>query len=60
MIWDFPSFFSVSVRSLRAVETETQGWIQFETGEYILDQKKRDQVKGLVCPCVIFSYKERG
>ena len=30
--------------SLRAVETETQGWIQFETGEYILDQEKRDQV----------------
>jgi len=34
--------------SLRAVETETQGWIQFETGEYILDQKKRDQVLDLM------------
>ena len=29
--------------SLRAAETETQGWVQFETGEYILGPE-RDQV----------------
>ena len=28
--------------SLRAVEADTQGWIQFETGEYILDEKVRE------------------
>lgn len=30
--------------SLRAAETEVQGWIQFETGQYILDPKIRDGV----------------
>jgi len=30
--------------SLKSTETETQGWIQFETGEYILDEPIRDQV----------------
>lgn len=30
--------------SLKAAETETQGWIQFETNEYILDKTIRDQV----------------
>jgi len=34
--------------SLRAVETETQGWIQFETGEYILDEKLRNEVLDLM------------
>jgi hypothetical protein len=29
---------------LKATETETQGWIQFETGEYILDEPIRDAV----------------
>jgi hypothetical protein len=29
---------------LRDAETETQGWLQFETEEYILDQAIRDQV----------------
>tara|TARA_B110000208_G_C11712675_1_gene409896 strand:- start:6 stop:1010 length:1005 start_codon:yes stop_codon:yes gene_type:complete len=30
--------------SLKATETETQGWIQFETSEYILDATVRDAV----------------
>lgn len=34
--------------SLRAAESEVQGWIQFETGEYILDAKMRDQVLDLM------------
>lgn len=34
--------------SLRASETETQGWIQFETGEYILDVELRNQVLDLM------------
>lgn len=29
---------------LRSAETEVQAWIQFETGEYILDKKLRDTV----------------
>jgi hypothetical protein len=29
---------------LRAAETETQAWVQFETGEYIMDLKLRDRV----------------
>lgn len=29
---------------LRAAEVDTQGWLQFETGEYILDKKNRDAV----------------
>eukprot|EP00811_Abedinium_folium_P000196 NODE_10179_length_1371_cov_4.367363.p1 GENE.NODE_10179_length_1371_cov_4.367363~~NODE_10179_length_1371_cov_4.367363.p1 ORF type:complete len:375 (-),score=122.90 NODE_10179_length_1371_cov_4.367363:169-1293(-) len=34
--------------SLRASEAETQGWIQFETSEYILDVPIRDQVLDLM------------
>lgn len=30
--------------SLRAAESETQAWVQFETGEYILDASVRDGV----------------
>jgi 2-keto-3-deoxy-L-rhamnonate aldolase RhmA len=30
--------------SLRAAESETQGWVQFETAEYILDEKKRNRL----------------
>ena len=30
--------------SLRSFETETQGWIQFETSEYIEDERVRDAV----------------
>ncbi len=33
---------------LRNAETETQGWIQFETAEYILDRKLRDRILDLV------------
>tara|TARA_B100001250_G_scaffold414271_1_gene451649 strand:- start:10004 stop:10954 length:951 start_codon:yes stop_codon:yes gene_type:complete len=33
---------------LRNAETETQGWIQFETAEYILDRKLRDRVLDLM------------
>lgn len=33
---------------LKDAETETQGWIQFETAEYILDRKLRDQVLDLM------------
>ena len=33
---------------LRRVEEETQGWIQFETLEYILDRELRDRVLGLM------------
>ena len=33
---------------LRNAETETQGWIQFETAEYILDRDMRDQVLDLM------------
>ena len=29
---------------LRAAESETQGWLQFETGELILDVETRDRV----------------
>ena len=34
--------------TLRAAETETQGWIQFETAEYILDENLRDRVLDLM------------
>ncbi len=33
---------------LRNAETETQGWIQFETAEYILDENLRDRVLDLM------------
>ncbi len=33
---------------LRNAETETQGWIQFETAEYILDKNLRDKVLDLM------------
>jgi 2-keto-3-deoxy-L-rhamnonate aldolase RhmA len=33
---------------LRAVEAETQAFVQFETGEYILDEALRDQVLDLM------------
>ena len=29
---------------LKTTETETQGWIQFETAEYILEEPVRDAV----------------
>ncbi len=31
-------------QSLRDFETETQGWVQFETAEYIIDTNMRDRV----------------
>lgn len=31
-------------QELRAAEVDTQGWLQFETGEYILDKQTRDAV----------------
>jgi len=34
--------------SLREAETETQGWLQFETAEYILDTELRDRVLDLM------------
>jgi 2-keto-3-deoxy-L-rhamnonate aldolase RhmA len=34
--------------SLRNAETETQGWIQFETAEYIIDKNLRDRVLDLM------------
>ena len=34
--------------SLRNAETETQGWIQFETAEYIIDVDLRDRVLDLM------------
>ena len=33
---------------LRASETETQGWIQFETSEYLIDRKLRDKILQLM------------
>ena len=33
---------------LRNAETETQGWIQFETAEYIMDRSLRDRVLDLM------------
>ena len=33
---------------LRGTETETQGWIQFETKEYIIDIETRDRVLDLM------------
>ncbi|CAE7885506.1 unnamed protein product, partial [Symbiodinium microadriaticum] len=35
--------------SLRASESETQGWLQFETSEYILNAEIRDSVLDLMC-----------
>ncbi|MBT6150168.1 MAG: hypothetical protein HN712_06660 [Gemmatimonadetes bacterium] len=40
--------FAFSPDSLLGAETQTQGWIQFETGEYILDEKLRNQVLDLM------------
>ena len=40
--------FAFTPDSLRGVETETQGWIQFETAEYILDTELRDRVLDLM------------
>lgn len=34
--------------SLRSTETETQGWVQFETAEYILDLGLRDRILDLM------------
>ena len=34
--------------SLRGAETETQGWLQFETAEYIIDVTLRDRVLDLM------------
>ena len=34
--------------SLRGAETETQGWIQFETAEFIMDENLRDRVLDLM------------
>lgn len=34
--------------SLRAAESETQAWLQFETAEYILDQTLRDRLLDLM------------
>lgn len=34
--------------SLRAAESEIQGWVQFETSEYILEKESRDQVLDLM------------
>ncbi len=33
---------------LRRAESETQGWLQFETGEYILNTKLRDRILDLM------------
>ena len=33
---------------LRSSETETQGWIQFETSEYLIDRKLRDKILQLM------------
>ena len=33
---------------LRGTETETQGWIQFETAEFIMDEELRDRVLDLM------------
>ena len=33
---------------LRSAETETQGWVQFETSEYIIDKKLRDRILELM------------
>ena len=34
--------------SLRGAETDTQGWIQFETAEYIIDTSMRDRILDLM------------
>ncbi|MFH1571039.1 MAG: hypothetical protein ABIL09_23805, partial [Gemmatimonadota bacterium] len=36
--------FAFTPKELLGTETETQGWIQFETVEYIVDKKIRDRV----------------
>jgi 2-keto-3-deoxy-L-rhamnonate aldolase RhmA len=40
--------FTFTPDSLLGAETQTQGWIQFETGEYIINTKIRDQVLDLM------------
>ena len=40
--------FAFTPDSLLGAETQTQGWIQFETGEYILNEKLRNQVLDLM------------
>ena len=40
--------FAFTPESLRGQETETQGWIQFETAEYIIDRDLRDRVLDLM------------
>ena len=40
--------FAFTPDSLRGQETETQGWIQFETAEYIVDRDLRDRVLDLM------------
>lgn|GEM_PF-440758 len=40
--------FAFTPDELRGVETETQGWIQFETAEYIIDTDLRDRVLDLM------------
>ncbi len=40
--------FAFTPDSLRGVETETQGWLQFETAEYILDVDLRDRLLDLM------------
>ena len=37
---------------LKTTETETQGWIQFETAEYILEEPVRDAVS---CQSIIYT-----
>jgi len=39
---------TVTPDSLRSAETQTQGWLQFETSELILDLEVRDRVLGLM------------
>jgi 2-keto-3-deoxy-L-rhamnonate aldolase RhmA len=40
--------FAFTPDELRGVETETQGWVQFETAEYIIDTGLRDRVLDLM------------
>ena len=40
--------FAFTPKELRGAETETQGWIQFETAEYIVDRSLRDRVLDLM------------
>ena len=41
---------------LKTTETETQGWIQFETAEYILEEPVRDAVS---CQSIIYTPEYR-